>query len=81
MQLIKAAASLFRNDIASLGASKDKYPDTESIRNHLNFVLQSLREFLQNVTHRDCGLEISAIDMLSLSLVGQIPLLPKCSLH
>lgn len=38
IRLIKAAASLIRSDIASFVDSKDVYPDTQSIRDHQNYV-------------------------------------------
>ena len=60
-RLIKAAAYLIRSDILLLDGSKDTYPDTEAIKDHLSFVPQSLQTFLRLVIKKDCCLKISAI--------------------
>ncbi|KAL8579030.1 hypothetical protein ACOMHN_035969 [Nucella lapillus] len=68
-RIIKAAASLIQSDIASLPSCKEKYPDSDAIKDHIKSVPESLRAFLQHVTRRaETSVKISAIGQAIIQL-------------
>ncbi|KAL8576343.1 hypothetical protein ACOMHN_048910 [Nucella lapillus] len=68
-RIIKAAASLIQSDIASLPSCKEKYPDSDAIKDHIKNVPESLRAFLQHVTRRaETSVKMSAIGQAIIQL-------------
>ena len=68
--VIQAASDLIYSDIKDMSCSKDVYPDTAAIEDHMNSIPQTLRTFLQRIFKRkDVELKVSATGRTSNSAV------------
>ena len=62
LRVIKAAADIIHSDIKPMASSREEYPDSAAIKNHISYIPETLRHFLEQVIRKkDASLKISAI--------------------